>query len=409
MLTVSDYIKSKWKDTIHSPDEKSRGIVRMPLPYSVPCAHITDMFSDFYYWDTYFANLGLMRDGYTEQAKNNLSVMAFFVENMGFIPNSNHLLDRSQPPLFTRGVYDFIQFTGDRKIVKDFLPFLISEHRFFMADRMTRTGLNQYGQNCLDSVMLESYPILADRVGEERETNEEKLELTRDLMTIAESGWDFTPRFNTGERRFAAREFIHLDLNCLLYDMEIKIAEMAKWAGDYSTEKEYDNFAQNRKTLMERYMCCSKDGIFYDYNFVKQEFSSVVSAASFYPFAVGLSHDQKAVKEVLCRLELDHGLATCEYRGEKEKYLQWDYPSMWPSNVYFAYVALMNTGLETDAKRIAEKYIHTVESVFQSTGGLWEKYNASDASVAITDEYETPQMMGWTAGVFEYLHSELNK
>ena len=135
----------------------------------------------------------------------------------------------------------------------------------------------------------------------------------------------------------------------------------------------------------------------------------MVSCASFYPFAVGLSDNKEAAKAVLKRLELSYGLAACEYRGENAQYLQWDYPSMWPSNVYFAYVGLKRVGLMEDAERIAKKYLNTVEKCFEQTGSLWEKYDASEGGVSVTQEYETPEMMGWTAGVYRFLEEDMKK
>jgi alpha,alpha-trehalase len=80
---------------------------------------------------------------------------------------------------------------------------------------------------------------------------------------------------------------------------------------------------------------------------------------------------------------------------------------MWPSNVYFAYTALENAGLKSDAERVAAKYLHTVRNVFDATGSLWEKYDAANETVSVTTEYETPAMLGWTAGVYVWLSSRI--
>ena len=53
-----------------------------------------------YYWDVYFTNLGLLEDGLMEQVENNLENIAYFINELGFMPNSNLILDRSQPPFF---------------------------------------------------------------------------------------------------------------------------------------------------------------------------------------------------------------------------------------------------------------------------------------------------------------------
>ena len=407
MTKVTKYIKQNWDNSVHTPDEQSRGIVKMPKPYSVPCANIKDVFSDFYYWDTYFANLGLMLDGKAEQAENNLDVMAYFVRNLGYIPNANHLLDRSQPPLFTRGVWDLYQFTDEKRVLEKYIGEIVKEYRFFQYERDTRIGLAQYGTNITKNNLPEQYAWLSDRIGEYRDTFEEQMELATDLMCIAESGWDFNPRFHTAERKFAVREFAHLELNCLLYDVEQKISQMFEIINDKEQSEVFLAYAKERKEKMESYMLDKESGIFYDYNFEKDCFSSVTSCASLYPFAVGISNDKEAAKKVLEKLELPYGLAACEYRGEDADYLQWDYPSMWPSNVYFAYVGLKQIGLTEDAKRIAEKYLHTVERCFEKTGALWEKYDAKSGIVSVTQEYETPEMMGWTAGVYRFLEDDL--
>jgi alpha,alpha-trehalase len=407
MSEVTKYIKKNWDNSVHQPTEQSRGIVKMPKPYSVPCANIKDVFSDFYYWDTYFANLGFILDEKAEQAENNLDVMAHFINNLGYMPNANHLLDRSQPPLFTRGVMDLYAYKQDKKLLEKYLPSILREYEFFALDRMTEIGLNAFGTNSTRSVLKEQYIWLSQRVGEYREREEEQIDLGRDFLSIAESGWDFNPRFHTDERRFAVREFAHLDLNCLLYDVEKKISEIMRLLDAPEKGALWEQKAAERKELINGYMLNLENGIYYDYNFKKKVFSNVVSCASLYPYAMGVSTDCVGAKKVLERLELAFGLAACEYRGEKEEYLQWDYPSMWPSNVYFAYNALKNVRLIEDAKRIAQKYMETVERCYAETGALWEKYDASIGKVSVTREYDTPEMMGWTAGVYRYLEEEL--
>lgn len=407
MPRVSNYIKENWDNSIHMPDEQSRGIIKMPKPYSVPCANIKDIFSDFYYWDTYFANLGFMQDGKVEQAENNLDVMTYFIYNLGYMPNANHLINRSQPPLFTRGVWDLYQCKKDTAILGKYISAILKEYKFFKYSRNTELGLHQYGTHSTESTLLEEYFALSERVEEYRDDAESQIELGRELLSIAESGWDFNPRFDTKERRFATLDFVHLDLNCLLYDVERTIAKMLHELGNIEESLIYDRFADERKAKMEQYMLDKESGIYYDYNFKTGELSSVVSCASMYPFAVGLSDDKEAAKKVLKKLELEHGIAACEYRGENVKYLQWDYPSMWPSNVYFTYIGLKRIGLKEDAERIARKYLDTVDKCFEQTGSLWEKYDAKQGIVSVTDEYETPEMMGWTAGVYRFLEEDM--
>jgi len=40
--------------------------------------------------------------------------------------------------------------------------------------------------------------------------------------------------------------------------------------------------------------------------------------------------------------------------------------------------------------------------MFDETGRLWEKYDALTGEIAVTSEYVTMPMMGWTAAVYRY-------
>ncbi|MBP5781415.1 MAG: hypothetical protein J6X34_09310, partial [Clostridia bacterium] len=386
---VVDYINENWVNTIRSPEDTIHGMVRLPKPFTVPCAK--EMFTDFYYWDTYFTNLGLVLSGRVDQAENNLDNICWFISNLGYMPNANHLLDRSQPPLFTRGVYDLCRFRGDIKVAEKYIDAIKRELSFFYADRTVFEGLCAFGNNCTKQALRESAPWLSARVGEKYDTPEEGDRLADELYAIAESGWDFNPRFPSGGKRFAPSEYVHLDVNCLLYDAEVKLSELLRACGRDGEADVYADNAFKRKLAVNKYMKDPATGIYYDYNYKNGTFSPVLSCISFYPYAVGIADPGEAsarsALEVLRRLELPYGISTCEYRGPQAAYLQWDYPAMWPSNVYFAYTALKKLSLDDDAKRIADKYLGTASSLFASTGSLWEKYDAAKGAVSVTSEY----------------------
>ncbi len=400
-------IKYNWEKTIRQGGEAVNGIIKMPFPFSTPCAN--EGFVDFYYWDTYFANLGLMHDGFVRQAENNLDNMKYFIDALGYVPNANNILDRSQPPLFTAGGYDLYRFKNDTGVIEKYADSIWAELNFFQYDRMTPVGLNQYGTNAARVELKNACGWLCQRVDEKLpEKEEERIHLARNLYAIAESGWDFTPRFRTEESGFAADEFAHLDLNCNLYDAEQKAAEMFRLVERSKEAEVLEERAKLRKERMDRYMRDPHTGIYFDYNFKRDRLSSVLSCASFYVYTAGISDDAQAAKEALRRLELTHGLAACEERPG-DTYLQWDYPCMWSSNVYFATQGLLRIGLAEDAKRIAGKYVNTVDKCFAETGLLWEKYDGTSGKVSVTNEYETPAMMGWTAGVYLEMQELIQK
>lgn len=63
-------------------------------------------------------------------------------------------------------------------------------------------------------------------------------------------------------------------------------------------------------------------------------------------------------------------------------------------------MAMEQYGYRDDALRIADKFVRLVEKVFDQTNNLWEKYNVVDGNINVTNEYDMPPMMGWTAGVY---------
>ena len=151
-----------------------------------------------------------------------------------------------------------------------------------------------------------------------------------------------------------------------------------------------------------------KTKLYYNYNFESKEFSALFSAASLFPYALGISTDKSGVKNSLDKLECAQGISACE-KGKGDGW-QWDYPMMWPSNVWAAFEALKNCGLQDDAKRVAKKYIESIEETFAKTGTLWEKYDAETGySGSPQKEENASPMLGWTAGVYKHLIMELKK
>ena len=403
MKEVREYILSNWEKTFHDPKEM-RGEYIVPKPYVSPS--IGGMYTDLYYWDVYFINLGLMKDGFDKQVENNLDNMAYFIDTLGYMPNANTLPDRSQPPLFCSAVYDYYVHRKDTEIIKKYMPYILKEYEFWQTQRITEYGLNNFSTNGDEELKMLNYIYLSDRVLEKREGRAEQLALAEDSMAIAESGLDFNMRFKTSRSKVDASAFLHLDLNCFLYEMESKAAEMLKVIGG-----EYQRFEKNaatRKELIEKYFFDKETGLYLDCNVVDGGYSQIVSAISIYPYAYGISQDEDGLKKVLAGLEHDNGVTVTPYRGE-DVYFQWDYPCMWPAATCIIYKALRRLGLHEDAARIAKKYMRAMDENFVKTGRLWEKYDAVTGGIGQSAEYDTPEMMGWTAGVYVYFDEELKE
>lgn len=400
MNKIINHIKNNWDATIRNSETADKSaLVKLPKPYTVPCADKM-LFVSFFYWDTYFTNIGLIRTGRYEQALNNIDNMRFLADTYGYVPNADFLIDRSQPPLYARAVFDCYEYKKDKELLKKHLPALLKEYEFWQARRITPCGLNRYGYETSERDLITFYTEVAPRVcGDINIPDKQKLFKGKHLMAIAESGWDFNPRFKTEEYGFACCDFAGVDLNSILYDVEIKTAYFCGELGDMKKKDEFERAAAKRKKLMNSLMKEEKTGILKDYNYKTGKLSSVYSGASFYPFCMGVSEDKRAAEILLGKLELPFGLSVCEYR-ENADFLQWDYPMMWPPVLLFAVLGLKAAGFNISAERVARKYQKTVEEVFEKTGHLWEKYDCVSGAQGLSYEYETPPMIGWTAGVY---------
>ena len=84
---ILDYIRANWPRSIYR-DAPGAGFagVDIPFPYTSPCIKGEGHFYFFFYWDTYFTNLGLLRHGLAETAKDNIKNMLWFIARQGYMP-----------------------------------------------------------------------------------------------------------------------------------------------------------------------------------------------------------------------------------------------------------------------------------------------------------------------------------
>lgn len=168
-------------------------------------------------------------------------------------------------------------------------------------------------------------------------------------------------------------------------------AERSQWR----SRKEF------RKARMDELLWDPERGCYCDYRFSDGHRSTLFSAAAFYPLFAGMCSPERAAQVVsmLPLLEMPYGVACCEKTGGLLG-LQWDYPNGWACLQYIVVMALRRYGYKRDAQRSAEKYLALVDRVFQRSGQLWEKYDVCTGDISVSKEYQTPPMMGWTAGVY---------
>ena len=351
-----------------------------------------------------------MRDGRLDLAKNNTEDMLYLVDRYGYMPNGSRTwyLNRSQPPFLCMMVDRVFEETGDRKWLAGAFATLQKEYDFWMTQRITPVGLNRYSSSADDDLKQEFVTTGGRRLGTDFRdrglSDAEILRLGAHFAAEAESGWDFNPRF---ERR--CEDFCPVDLNANLYFYETLFARYALLTGDSAAAETWKKRAEKRRGLINRY-CLGEDGVYYDYDFVNGRRSTVVSGAVFSLLYAGIPDAEQArtlVEKALGRLEFEYGIAVCEDKPYEYDY-QWSYPNTWPPVVYLAIRGLDTYGYRRDARRIAGKYVAMVVKTFGETRNLWEKYNVREGNINVSNEYDMPTMLGWSAGTFIYASDYLD-
>ena len=403
-MTINDYIKENLPKTLRECKEDNYPFFALPRPYNVPCA--SGMFQEMYYWDTYFTNRGLILDGNVEQARNNVDNLAAMAERFGFVLNGNRaeFLNNSQPPFLSQAIREVYEVTKDKAWLSSVIGAVEREYSFYTESRITHIGLSRYDavMPISDAQKKRAVEHIVDRLGYTPDASYD--ELARGLYAVGESGWDINPRMT-----YHAYDYAVIDLNSLIYSIEDNMEYFARELERPDDAERWRQRKERRAELCREYLR-APSGVFYDYDLVKGERTSLLSVASFYPLYVGMATDEEAAAAVrqLHLLETEWGIVTSERCDGIKGNFQWGYPNGWPPMQQIVVGGLIRYGYTDYARRIAEKFLSLMEKCFFETGHLWEKYDVVAGSANALAEYETPAMLGWTYGTYR-VFSELLK
>ena len=411
-LGVRKHIDTLWKVLYRKHDTVSRYSSLLPLPndFIVPGGR----FRETYYWDTYFTMLGLQESHKTALIKDMIGNFAYLIDKYGFIPNGTrtYYLTRSQPPFFSLMIDLLAKDEGEKVIVK-YQPELLKEYAFWMkgAEKL-KPGQAYRNVVCMPGgEIMNRYWDESDKPREEsfkKDVNAEKLtkekpeDFYRNIRAAAESGWDFSTRWmdTTGKLETIQTTFIiPVDLNCLIYHLELSVAQSYRLQGNIDKCNFYLTKATVRKKAIQKYSWSEKNGWFMDYNWKLKHTTPNETLAGVFPLEFKIA-DAKQAAKVASGLKTKFlkpgGLVTTFQRSGQ----QWDSPNAWAPLQYMAIDGLNNYHQNTLARTIAENWIKTNIGVFNDTGKLMEKYNVVDTDVkAGGGEYPLQDGFGWTNGV----------
>jgi alpha,alpha-trehalase len=222
------------------------------------------------------------------------------------------------------------------------------------------------------------------------------------IRAAAASGWDFSSRWFEDPNKLGTiktTDLVPVDLNCLLYNLELTIARSYQIKGNQKLYALYTGKAAARKKAIQKYFWDEKTGWYGDYNWSTKQFSGVQTLAAVFPleFKIATPAQAQKIADGLKQNFLKPGglVTTLNFSGQ-----QWDAPNGWAPLQYMAIDGLENYGHSDLAKDIATRWLQLNIRVFKKTGKLLEKYNVVDTSLtAGGGEYPLQDGFGWTNGV----------
>ena len=436
-----------------SPKEiDPQGLLYLPNPYVVPGGR----FNEMYGWDSYFIIRGLLSDNQPELARGMIENFFYEIEHYGSVLNANrtYYFTRSQPPFLTSmimGYYNYQKSSGheDREWLKKAYSFAQRDYGLWTHEPHLAgtTGLARYfdvgegpvpemGDDPHYYAQVASFLLLhpdstysyfasastktaqptvgptftfqlcGDTKGEGTDVrpcaDQQKLSLSQDYYkgdrAMRESGFDISFRF--GPFSGSTHHFAAVCLNSLLYQAEMDMSEMASILGQSNESSQWKQRARTRQAAMNKYFWNAQKGMFFDYDFTRQQQSTYDYASTFYPLWTGLATSQQAqaVLNNLSTFEKPGGIAM----SDSTTGVQWDLPYGWAPLQLITVEGLRRYGFGADADRISREFVSTVYENFQRDGTIREKYNvvtrSSEASV--TAGYKSNVVgFGWTNGV----------
>jgi len=410
---------------------QEQGLLLLPGPYVVPGGR----FNEMYGWDSYFIQLGLLRDGELALAQDMADNFAFEIKNYGKILNANrtYYLTRSQPPFFTQMLLGVYRKTDDREWLQNAYPMVEAYYRFWTAEPhiTPATGLSRYydlgegpapeveaserdaeGRTHYDLVRAyyRTHEVPDYEVGEYYDRANDRLTSLFYIgdRSMRESGFDPSNRF--GPFNVDIIHYNPVCLNSLLYLMESDSAEIARILGRETDAATWESRAHERAARINELMWDRQDGLYYDYDFVHKRLRRYPYLTTFYPLWAGIAtRDQAAaVVKNLPRFESEGGLQTSTTRSGN----QWDAPFGWAPLHLIAVRGMRRYGYTADADRISGKFLSMINDEYRKLGTIVEKYDvvrrATNTFMDVRFGYHSNETgFGWTNAVFTALLDDL--
>ena len=430
-MSAADFARVELRELPPDANDAEPGLLYLPRPYVVPGGR----FNEMYGWDSYFIQVGLLRDGETALARDMVENFLYEIENYGQILNANrtYYMTRSQPPFLTRMILGVYERHPDRAWLRRTIPSIEKYYRYWtqLPHLTPATGLSRYfdlGEGPAPEVVSDERDAEGrthyDRVKEFYRTHEIKdydvakfYDRATDELTAAfykgdrsmrESGFDPSNRF--GPFSADITSYNPVCLNSLLYVMELDAARIYRLAGREHDALAWDARAKARRARVNRLMWDEREGLYYDYNFEKRERRRYPFITTFYPLWAGIATPIQAARVAanLKMFEREGGLMTSTNVSGS----QWDAPYGWAPTELIAIEGLRRYGYQEEAERVSANFLSLILKEFIAHNTIVEKYDVERRTSSLGEGlrfgYGSNEIgFGWTNAAFTELYAQL--
>jgi len=240
-------------------------------------------------------------------------------------------------------------------------------------------------------------------------TPEDARKLYGHIAAGAESGWDFSSRWFIGGNTMdfiATNDIIPVDLNAILYQMEMNLYKFFKYLNNEDRANFYLQKSEQRKNAIMKVLWNEEQNLWFDYDMKNGAQRTTLYPSNFFPIWTNSYDSQVITNEVkdqitrnLNQLIRNGGVVTSLVNSSQ----QWDFPNAWApvQDIIVSGLENLNTELSRrTAETLAVSWITNNYMGWTHNNTMFEKYNAVfPGQRGAGGEYEPQDGFGWTNGV----------
>nr|CAD7392221.1 unnamed protein product [Timema cristinae] len=397
-------LNALWKNLSRKMDDDVRqnqeqySIIYVPDGFVIPGGR----FREFYYWDSYWIVRGLLLSEMYTTTKGILKNFLSMVNTYGFVPNGGRVyyVERSQPPLLTPMVQQYLHATKDVGFLVDNIDLLEKEYNFWISKRTVDVTKNG------KTYRMARYYSKSSGPRPESYRLDDIFEYLKTTTTVAGN-----------LSNIQTHNIIPVDLNAFLYRNAIILAEFFWLLGNKEQTSYYAKEAARWKEAVMEVLWDDEVGVWLDY-----DLKNGVSRNYFYPSNVAplwtqmlqrnyQSEGDRGTIPVGCTKKDKVNISTKVLAYLKSQNIdyykggiptsvgntgeQWDMPNAWPPLQIIAIQGLAELGLpeaEEAAFKMATNWVRANFKGYQKTGEMFEKAGSAGKKNLKGSFYEK-----WTA------------